>query len=211
MVRESALHLTALSYSDSELLEQVIDKWLKTDLEFDFKRELASVKTIFDMKHQGKVNISEQVRYIADKIERPAPIDPMPENVYSDKQKRIEYCSTGKYKNNLEEFGEFIRSEKGIMEAGLELALEHLGREAVEHIIDYVKNNKMDRAKADQLMVIASEIMGDYVNKTRKLTSEDQKVIEEIQKYSEGMENQGVFDREDRVNGNLNRIKELLK
>ena len=210
LVRDSATQLVARYYSDSEILKQTVNKWLSIDLGFNFKRDLTAVKIVFDMKQNGLNNIQDQVKYLADKI-IPGPLTPIPEDIYLDKDKRIAYGKTDKCQKEDEYVGNYFRSKEGITEYGLEIALEHLGREAVESIIDYVKNNKPDRAKADQLMIIASEIMADHIRVNKKLSEQDKKVIDEIQKYVEGMENQGVFDREDRVRGNLNRIKEFLK
>ncbi len=210
VVRDTAVQIIGRYYTDSKILKQTIDKWLGTGLDFDFKQELTAVKIMFEMKQAEITNIALQVKYIADKI-KPKPIRPIPENIYIDKEKRIEYGKSDKYNKEGELIGNYLRSKEGITEIGLELALEYLGRNAVEHIVDYVRNNKMERAKSDQLMVIASKIMSNHVNIAKEFSDEDKKVLDEIQKYSEGMENQGVFDREDDVKNNLERIKKILE
>jgi hypothetical protein len=104
----------------------------------------------------------------------------------------------------------YNRSEIGITEVGHEFALTNLGREAIEYIIEYIKDNKMNRDKSDLLMVIVSEIMVNYSNGNKYINEKDRKVVEEIERYYATMKNQGVFDREDRVRCNLNRIKTMI-
>lgn len=177
-------------------------------LPFTIRQNLAGVDIAYEV-HNMK-NINSKVDYIVGYV-IPFPICSIPYEIYQNQAKRIAYGNTEKFKKQTKLLGRILRSDKGIKAFGAELALEHLGRKIVSHLLQLIQVGGFEKEKKDVLMRIIAQIMLNHLKEEKRYSNEDKAVLVIIRNYVSKMQSKGFGDSKDRLEGVLSNIEQAKK
>jgi hypothetical protein len=176
-------------------------------LHFTDRQELTALDIRVDMMNKNITDINKKVIFLAEKI-NPINKNFIPWDVYNaGSEARMAWGRTEEVKRKDKGFGEFIRSEEGIYEIGLELALERLGRKAVDPIILLMDKKDMPQDKKYFLISSVARILYVYAKNDKEWNEKDQEMYKKLETLVNSMEDFGCFDRKYYAQQDIKAIK----
>lgn len=202
--------LILASYPSDPVLTQRIGEALgDEELSLSVRRRLAALVARMGLLRAGVTALDEQVIRLAAELE-PRPVAPVPWAVYRDQGKRVAYMGSPDYVARLEEAGAFLRSRRGITQAGIEQALQDLGLDAVALVTRIACEQPDDLAKRCALLEVAARTLLEHTKDGPGLGESAHALLIRLRREAEALPDDGAYGRRASLSGVLNTLAARL-